>query len=140
MTFKLLQNYKHLAWDFDDTLICHRLSEEMWQFIIDNPFDQQHSIITMRSHGMETAMFQLLEAWGSDLIRANFEHVLNVSDALYESYKRDPYEEHAYTEWKGRMCKEIGADVLIDDMEEVSVSKRGCVLHNIPHIHPDDLI
>lgn len=137
--FERLKAFKHIGWDFDDTLVNHVASPLFWQFIRANPYNQQHSIVTMRSHGIENGMFSLLAWVGSGLDETYFAHVENVPDHLFESYHRslDP-RDHAYLLWKGETCKRIGADVLIDDMEAMGLSARGCDLYGIVHIHPDD--
>lgn len=146
---KSLDQYKHLAFDFDDTLVGHRHSEAMWDFIKTNPYGQKFSIVTMRSHGMEKWMFHILGQHGSGLTESHFEHVLNVPDEIFATGSNHPsfngglilnVADHPYSFWKGKVCSEIGADVLIDDMENGSVSMAGCRRYNIPHIHPDDLL
>jgi hypothetical protein len=143
--FEQLRGYRNLAWDFDDTLVGHSLSEEFWRFIRVNPYQQTHHIITMRSHGLETRMFAELEWRDTMLDESHFEHVINVSNDLYESYEQARRhdmltDQHPYFHFKGEMCREIGAEVLIDDMEASAISKLGCDRFGIRHIHPDELI
>jgi len=139
----ILQPYRHIAWDFDDTLVGHATSPDMWQYIIDNPHGQQHSIITMRSHGMQTQMFKILAQTGSPLRPEHFTHILNVPDQLYTGHATlitSLQEDHEYRFWKGKMCEQIGAGVLVDDMEDGNISTAGCLRHNIVHVHPDCFI
>jgi hypothetical protein len=143
--FPNLKPYQSVAWDFDLTLIKHEKSPLFWQFIIDNPYDQVHHIVTMRSHGWDRFMWHELHEEGSDLTRADFDQVIALPNRVYESYMKERTEngsasrDHDYHVFKGFHCKRIGAEVLIDDMEADSVSERGCDIHGIVHFHPDDL-
>lgn len=141
MRTEVLEKYKKLSWDFDDTLVGHEMSSSFWDFIIENPYDQVHHIITLRSHGWQDRMFGELLKEGSMLRREHFEHVLNVPDHIYESFHLNSHKrDHPYSLFKGKECQRIGAEVLIDDMEAVGRSQRGCEVYNIPHIHPDEFI
>lgn len=143
--FERLKEFKAIAWDFDDTLVNHPKSALFWDYIERNPHGQIHHIITMRSHGLQYTMFEELEDHGSPLTRGHFERVINVPNSLFEQYERARrnsivlHNDHDYFLFKGEQCREIGADVLIDDMEEVGLSHRGCEVHGILHIHPDQL-
>jgi hypothetical protein len=81
----------------------------------------------------------------SGLDRMHFQHIINVPNPLFEQYQRSQlmkqplHDDHAYFLFKGKKCNEIGAQVLIDDMEAVGLSHRGCEVHGIIHLHPDDL-
>lgn len=143
--FDTLKDFASVAWDFDDTLIGHPKSPHFWRFIRLNPYAQHHHIITMRSHGLEYFMFDELEKHKSGLDRMHFDKIINVPNALYEQFHRAKvlktplHQNHDYFMFKGEQCKAIGAQVLIDDMEAVGLSQRGCDLHGILHIHPDAL-
>lgn len=143
--FPDLKYYRSIAWDFDETLIKHEKSSLFWQFIIENPYDQIHHIVTMRSHGWDKWMWHELREEGSDLRRDDFREVIALPNRIYESYNKERQEsgvvhpDHEYHLFKGLHCKRIGAEVLIDDMESDSVSERGCDVHGIVHFHPDDL-
>lgn len=139
--FETLRDYRVIAWDMDDTLIGHPNSEAFWRFIRENPYNQTHHIVTMRSHGMEQRIFSDLEMFGSDLERHHFGEIVNIPNSLFEEFQRssdiDPA--HPFFTFKGRACARLDAEVLIDDMEAKGISKRGCDEHGIEHIHPDDL-
>lgn len=142
--FDKLRDHRVLAWDFDDTLVNHPKSPAFWYFIINNPYDQVHHIVTMRSHGMQHTIFPELEKAGSDLTREHFEHLVYLDDSIWESYDTKGKfklltEDEPYFHFKGEVCKRLGVDVLIDDMEGSGVSARGCDKHGIPYIHPDHL-
>lgn len=143
--FEQLRQYSSVAWDFDDTLINHPRQRDFWQFIRENPFNQTHHIITMRSHGLEERIFIDLERFGSDLTREHFVEVCWLDDTTFSQYaSRNRFmlltEDDPYFHFKGETCKRIGAEILIDDMESGNVSVRGCEKHGIPYMHPDELI
>lgn len=144
---KLLKDYKSIGWDFDETLAYHDLSEVMWDYIIGNPHDQTHHIITFRSGGMENRMFEELERQGSNLRRHHFEQVLNIDHKLWVDYTKtaadkkiillDDPEATKYLHWKGEVCSVYGIEVLVDDMTDSVIA--GCQKHGVVHIHPDQL-
>lgn len=142
--FADLKPFTVIAWDFDDTLYGHRYSPLFWEFIGTNPYAQVHHIITMRSHGLDRAMFDDLKETGSALTRDHFGFIVACPDWLYEDYRREHAAgtltpDHDYHTFKGLFCRRMGADVLIDDMENAGISARGCEDHGIAHVHPDDL-
>ena len=124
-----LANFKRIGWDVDDTLIGSHHADEIADYIRANPLDQEHFIITFRSHGMQHRVFRDLEAYGLD--RTHFVSLTNCPDAVYEA-QGEPYRE-----WKGSICAEFGIEVLVDDDTE-NVAP-GCDKHGVAHIHPDDL-
>ncbi len=143
--FDILREFPIVAWDFDDTLIGHQTSPAMWDFIQRNPYQQTHHIVTMRSHGWQDAIFPLLTASKSGLTTAHFKSVLNIPDDIflrYDTARRlgHDIDNHDYCYWKGKVCRKIGALVLVDDMEGGGASEPGCFRHGIRHIHPDELI
>lgn len=142
--FEKLRDYRVLAWDVDHTLVNHPRSPEIWRFIKENPYDQVHHIVTMRSHGMEHMIFPDLEEAGSDLTRDHFSEIVFLEDKIWESYDvKGKFQlltdDEPYFHFKGEACKRLGAEILIDDMENSGVSAIGCDKHGIPYIHPDNL-
>ena len=124
-----LANFKRVGWDVDDTLIGSRHADEIADYIRTNPLDQQHYIITFRSHGMQHRVFRDLAAY--DLDSSHFVSLTNCPDAIYEA------QGESYREWKGGICAGLGIEVLVDDdWENVAA---GCEKHGVAHIHPDDL-
>ena len=143
--FADLKPFTAIAWDFDDTLYGHRYSPLFWEFIASNPYAQVHHIITMRSHGWQDAIFTDLASEDSGLTRDHFRYLVSCPDALYEDFKRRSHAStilptHDYYVFKGLFCRRMGADVLVDDMEDADISARGCEEHGIVHYHPDDLV
>lgn len=99
----------------------------------------------MRSHGMQNEIFKKLEERGSSLRDTHFVEVHNVPDHIYTSFfaadlRKLDTSMHPYNFWKGRVCKTIGAGILIDDMEGTDVSLAGCQQEGIEVIHPDALL
>lgn len=124
-----LSNFKRIGWDVDGTLIGSRQADEIAYYIRTNPLNQQHYIITFRSHGMQHRVFRDLEAY--DLDSSHFVSLTNCPDAIYEA-QGEPYRE-----WKGSICASLGIEVLVDDDWENAAA--GCEKHRVAHIHPDDL-
>jgi FMN phosphatase YigB (HAD superfamily) len=142
--FERLIEYKAIGWDFDDTLVKHRLSEDFWRFIRENPYGQTHYIVTMRTHGWEKRVFDELAEHGAELDAAHFVKVINPPNGLWESHQKAMMSgelqiDHPYHLFKGEQCGALGIDVLIDDMEHGRLPSEGCTRAGVHHINPDDL-
>ena len=154
MTFALLDQHDAIAWDFDGTLHRHPRSAAMHRYILEHP-EKRHVIVTFRSHGMQHDIWALLDGlYGPDApAKEDFEGVLNISDEMYERFAAqerirrmrklagqsdDPphADEIAYVEWKGRICKQHGLTVLVDD--KIEHTEDGCLRLGICFINPDD--
>lgn len=154
MTFALLDQHDAIAWDFDGTLHGHHRSEAMHRYILDHS-EKRHVIVTFRSHGMQHDIWDLLADYsGTVPTREHFDGVLNISDEMYERFATqdrirrmrklagqpdDPphADETAYVEWKGRICRQHGLTVLVDD--KIDHTEAGCRKFGICFINPDDL-
>ena len=145
MIFEQLRPFKIVAWDFDGTIDDHHRAEDFHRFIRDNPFGQTHHIVTFRSHGMQDMIWPTLGNYADPCSSAHFGAIHNLSDEMYESYHSRqalPFEEacrvqEEFLNWKGSVCKQIGAEVLIDDMRDLVT--RGCSNHGIAYFHPSEL-
>jgi hypothetical protein len=143
--FEALKDYKTIGWDFDDTLIDHPNSRAFWRFIEHNPYGQDHFIVTFRSGGLETRIFNDLMIRGSRLEQVHFTAVHSIPHELWRDYHLEPargglittLDDDPYLVWKGMTCAEHGIEVLIDDMTHNVL--RGCRKHAIDYFHPDDL-
>ena len=138
----ILHNHNIIAWDFDGTLIGIEGGYLLRQFVAQNQH-KEHHIITMRSHGQERDIQEILDANGLSV--SAFKSIINLPDKIYECYydtmdAGKPVETHEYNIWKAKKCLEINATILIDDMEGDKVSRYGCDLNNIEIIHPKTLI
>ena len=139
---KMLEDYARVCWDFDDTLIGHHNSHLFWQYIIDNPYDQEHHIITFRSGGMQKLILRDLDAYGSGLSRSHFKAFWSIPHKLWVEFHEieDPSKydgDHPYLHWKGEICRALEASVLIDDDTRNVI--KGCEAHGITLFHPDEL-
>jgi hypothetical protein len=140
---KRLADHKIIAWDFDDTLVGHAGSRRFQEFIKANPYGQEHHIVSFRSHGMEQQFDRdLFESCGDLLTLADFKGIHNVPDTLYEEHRPTRLiinlVEDPYLTWKGMICDQIGATVLVDDMSDFVA--RGCEQYGVLHIHPDEFL
>lgn len=139
---KHLKNFKKIGWDFDDTLILHPMSHLMWEYITNNPYDQEHHLITFRSGGYETMIDKDFCRVGSHLRSGSFTSVRTIPNEIWEDFTyfyslADPDGiDHPYLKWKGKTCSELGIEVLIDDRTCHVI--QGCDEFGIVHYHPDN--
>lgn len=139
---KQLKHFKKIGWDFDGTLIGHPMSHLMWEFIILNPYQQEHHLITFRSGGMEHWIDKDFEKEGSLLRRSDFNSFKSVPHDLWLEFTRlygplcETDIDHPYVNWKGQTCADLGIEVFIDDMTQHVAP--GCDQHGIVLFHPDD--
>ncbi len=142
----LLEKYEKIGIDFDDTLIDHPKSRFLWDYIEENPFNQSFHIVTFRSGGMETRIFEDLKVRGSRLEEIHFTAMHSVPHEMWESYHQRPMKlvaslteiaDDPYVLWKATTCMEQGIGVLIDDATHHVMP--GCTKHGIAYFHPDDL-
>lgn len=148
---ELLRDYKRIAFDFDETLIDHDLSERFWKYISDNPLGQEFHIVTFRSGGMENRVWDDLRYRGSKLTEEHFKGFHHCPHELWREFHYGGDEimtpggiflpsnnpDHPYLCWKGAICADHGLEVLIDDMPSMVLA--GCKKYRIDYIHPDDL-
>ena len=138
--FEQLKGFRKIGWDFDGTIHEHPLAEQFHRFIIENPYDQEHHIITFRSGGYELYIPRELEKYVTGLlVDQHFLSLETVPHDYWVNNKMSPIIllDDPYLKWKGLRCKELGIEVLIDD--DTHAVKMGCGEHGIVHIHPDDL-
>jgi hypothetical protein len=137
--FEQLRGFRSVGWDVDDTIYQHGRSKLFWQFIHENPFGQEHHIVTFRSGGLEKRIFTDLTRLGSTLNESHFRGIHYIDHALWVNktliLQVDPND--PYMLWKGKTCADMGIEVLIDD--DTFCVKNGCLRHGVTLIHPDDL-
>jgi hypothetical protein len=147
----LLDPHMILGWDVDGTILDHPAAPLMHRYIRDNP-QKRHLIVTFRSHGWEDRIWdELAELHQAFPERNAFVEVVNLPNDLYMAYlcargnsDAPPSEliSHpdilAFHEWKGMICAQHGATVLVDDMTEHVII--GCDRHGVTHIHPDEFL
>lgn len=141
---ELLGPHQVIGWDVDGTILDHPNAPVMHRYIIDNP-EKRHIIVTFRSHGWQNEIFSELAAM-HDVFAGpeHFDGILNVPDDVFIRFQRhssrvlksQERNVRDYIEWKGRVCKEAGITVLVDDNPHHVLP--GCDMHGILHIHPDD--
>ena len=142
-----LRTARRIAWDFDLTLVGHQAGRVMHDFIRSTPHIE-HLIVTFRSHGSQSVIWDELSR-ETDLVgRNNFLCIYNIEDNLAETTARlrrqrerrlyagpDSPAERAYRYWKGLVCAKVGASILVDDRTEDVAP--GCMAFGIVLIHPD---
>jgi hypothetical protein len=149
MSFELLAPYRIVGVDVDDTLLDNGRPADyarFWEFIETNPYDQVFHIITFRSGGWEKMVWSDLRFSGSTLTEDHFASVQSVPHSVWALSQgsapriitsMSQLDEDPYMLWKGKVCAELGCEVLIDDMTEHVI--RGCDQYGVKHIHPDEL-
>lgn len=137
---KIFENYKRIGIDFDETLIDHRNSALLWDYIQENPYGQEFHIITFRSGGMEKRVWGDLTKNGSRLTETHFTKLHACPHELWLDFHYGNgliLPPHPYLDWKATVCADHGIEVLIDDM--ACMVEEGCKKFGIRYIHPDSL-
>lgn len=132
-----LQNYRNIGWDVDATIYEHPHASFFWRYIADNPFDQRHHIITFRTGRMVPNIWRDLARAGSQLLPLHFHSINSVPEEMWLSFQTHRQGLHPYPFWKGKTCRELGIDVLIDDA--TMDVWAGCSEYQIEYFHPDML-
>jgi len=143
----VLKKYHRIGWDFDGTLVGHQKSFDIWNFIDENPYGQEHFIITHRSHGLEKRMFDQLVEEGSMLTPGHFTQIFNVTDTMHAEFERnkpnklfimpEDLSNDPYVQWKGLICHQNNIQVMIDDDPDIVI--HGCLKYDIDFINVDKL-
>jgi hypothetical protein len=141
----VLNNFSSIAWDFDNTLIDNRHDKLFYDFIENTP-NKKHVIVTFRTDGWVNSIFQELAQNHAGLDETDFDGVVTISHKAWVACNQDEYlrkrgrltgpltaaEEYYYT-WKGKVCSEMGLEVLVDDNMEHTLP--GCIKYGIPLIN-----
>jgi hypothetical protein len=135
MLHPTLAAHSAIGWDFDGTLINHRSSHLMYDYIRATPH-KRHVIVTFRSHGTQNAVFPILGKI-SGLRKNAFEAMHNVPDDLWEAFTYELPGKDRYLFWKGEVCSKLDLTLLVDDMTDHVI--KGCNRYRITHLHPDEI-
>lgn len=122
-----LDKHQIIAIDFDETLIYHKHSIQLWGFIIRNP-DKKYWIITFRTGAYSDPQVIWSELYSeSNLDRSCFEGIISIPVNLYTDYITKPGNETKmkYIRWKAEVAKSLNCTVLIDDRPDKV--EQGCV-------------
>jgi hypothetical protein len=146
--FAVLRQHRCIGWDLDNTLLGHRASDKLHDFIRASP-DIRHLLITFRTaqgtiwtdlasqqRAVSADSFSVVETM-DPVLATNFMRLQRQrAQGLYAGPMA--FCELEYRSWKGRVCARHGASLLIDDMTDyVSL---GCERHAISLLHPDQLV
>lgn len=135
---ELLVGARKIGWDFDETLIRHPASTAFWDYIASNPHQQEHFIITFRTSYLLDSIWFDLAREGSGLQSHHFEGVHGVPEPLYYGFVAGTELRSGYMNWKGKKCRNLGIQILIDDATDHVIT--GCSRYGINHFHPDEFI
>ena len=136
-----LNSHQRLGIDFDGTLVGHKHSQILQQYIVTNPEKEFH-LITFRSHGRQWDITEdlresVLHETHVRITGRHFVQVHNMSDEDFTAYNGAIRQPEFYL-WKATKCKEIGCTILIDDMADFL--HEYCVAHGVACFHPDDFM
>lgn len=130
-----ITKYRRIGWDFDECLHGHPASEQFWNYILENPHQQEHYIITFRTGRLFDRLWFDLAKAKSPLLPLHFRGTFGVPEEHYNDFVMGFVGGDEYLFWKGRQCRDLGIEVLIDDATmEVWA---GCSKYNIEYLHPD---
>lgn len=130
-----ITKYRSLAWDFDLTLWGNENSAKFWDYIAENPHNQTHHIITFRTGRLFDRLWHDLALAECKLLPFHFRGVQGVPEEIYEALINGRVGGDQYFFWKGKVCRELGIECLIDDATmEVWA---GCSEYDIDYLHPD---
>ncbi len=145
--FSALHKHAAIGWDLDMTLVGHPASASLHAFIRATPHIR-HVIVTFRSASARAKLRTDLAEFPLAPDIESFHAVEMIDDALAAGFARlhrnrahgffagpTSAVETAYLSWKGRICAQWGATLLVDDMTEYV--RLGCNAHGIQLLHPD---
>ncbi len=156
MNFGQLEKHNVIAWDMDGTLVDGKYSAHWRRFLSLTP-DRTHYVLTFRTGKSRIAGKPDDATWAGDvydelasygispkLIRG----VFGIPSEIFAYYGNDPRYRHddvhaedvqkfllghqELVEWKGKKANELGATVLIDDMEKMVLP--GCQRYGVEFV------
>lgn len=130
-----ITQYRSIGWDFDFVIYQNPRSAQFWDYIERNEHDQRHYIITFRTGRLFDRLWYDLDRAGSKLLPFHFRGVEGIPDHIFTAFENGKRSGMELLYWKGKMCKNLGCELLIDDAE-IHVWP-GCARHNIEWLHPD---
>lgn len=132
-----ITKYRKIGWDFDQVLWEHESSHLFWHYILANPHDQEHFIITFRTGRLFERLWYDLATAKCPLLPLHFRGTFGVPEKHYNDFVLGLVGGDEYLFWKGKQCRDLGIEVLVDDATmEVWA---GCSKYEIDYIHPDML-
>ena len=145
-----LYKYNNIGIDLDETLINTDKAFFIAKYIINNP-DKNYYIVTFRSHGLEekNRVFNSLMTYLRVDMRKYFINIISIPYEDYENkhianvqkgvISKEKYDSllYNYLHFKGKRCKELGIEVLIDD--DIKGVILGCTKYNIPLINTNEI-
>jgi hypothetical protein len=145
-----LLKYDRIGLDFDGTLVDGPTSPLLQDFVRSHP-EKKYYIITHRTHTEAIGMDHELEAVG--LYTDQFEQILPILNRMKELFDLDQAErrmarlppieqcdlmdmgkaERQFILWKGYACRQLGVNVLVDDIPKLS--QPGCTKYRVDLIN-----
>ena len=147
-----LKEHDKIGIDIDHTLISENPQKEfLRKFIIENQGKIDFFLITFRSPlSTDKDNYEWIDRVYKDIKKDWPEYKTEYFKGLYgvpkhlEKARKTWYngfgitkELFEYLEWKGKMCHELGATALVDDMYDMVIN--GCSKYNVEYFNPIDL-
>lgn len=124
----ILNDYDVIGLDFDKTLVGSPNSAKLIDYILNNR-EKTYYIITFRTHNKHLEIPKILKnLYKIDLLKENIvKNIINIDNISYNNYKLGKFlletkqlynNQHLidnYKNWKGKVCKEIGVQIMVDD-------------------------
>jgi len=138
-----LDKYTRIALDLDQTLIDHPVSLSLHHYVMDHP-EKTFSIVTFRTNRDLVNLNRELQAYGL-IDKSSFRQIISCPERIWLEFNEDqdmrkrsrlpnpvidPHVtsllpgEVKYFNWKAYVCRRIGAQVLVDDLEIIVA--KGC--------------
>lgn len=140
----ILNQHDIIAWDLDETLINGKNSSFFQKYVLSHP-EKDHNIITYRTGENLETIFEDLENHFKGYHMKIFSNIFSIPEQIDKDYANLPMKarqlydkefisDHTfnrkfkidrekvkeicknYIEWKPKVCSEIGANILIDDL------------------------
>ncbi|MCS7316788.1 MAG: hypothetical protein NZZ41_00495 [Candidatus Dojkabacteria bacterium] len=119
-----LKNYTSIAFDLDGTLIGDNYYKHcFWDFISKNK-NIDYFIVTFRERKECVSLWEEIEKESNGLLTKNN---FKTHDFFIDNFVKQNNNELKL--WKGFVCANIGAQILVDDMQELVI--EGCKKYGI---------
>jgi hypothetical protein len=149
-TIARLGTHCDIGWDFDGTLVGHRASPILHEFIRTRRAIR-HVIVTFRAGSAAERVWDDLARYETAPDRSCFAQVLSIPNESISEYvgnrERLGLMRHVLSSsdaeqqcrnWKGQVCFEHDLTALVDDM--TGFVAAGCHRHNVTLFHPDEFV
>lgn len=137
-----LYNHERIALDFDYTLVDHKNSELLHDFVCQEWQRRSIWIVTHRQEGWAKTIWEDLEhASYGHLCEEMFSGAICCPKTVYAGHlvgvSDDDPRVKRFLNWKGSVCVQNKITALVDDSPDIN--KDGCLTKGVEFIFTDDL-